>query len=454
VISRHLLRRGGQPLAVATCPVAALSGDARTMYAAALNAGVAIVEAFDDDGWPRVTTALETAVWVVDALLGTGIRGGARGWAATVIERVRDRGIRVAAVDLPSGLDADRPQIPGACLPATRTYTLCRPKIPLVFDPAAALAGRWEVVPIGIPDEAVAAEGVGLEWIDAARATSLLPRRPREGHKGTFGHLLLVAGSVGKAGAAVLAGRGALRGGVGLVTVAVPASVRPEVAVQQADWMTEALDEHAGALSRAATSRVLELCRERQALAMGPGLGRSPGTRAAVAAILAGRTVPLVLDADGLAALAAGPAPAPPLVITPHPGEAARLLDITSGDVQADRPAAARELARRYGATVLLKGRRTLTAAPDGRMSVNSSGNPGMGTGGTGDVLTGLLGAMLCRGLDGYDAARLAAFVHGDAGDRVAAELGEDGLIASDVAGAVALSLRDLSVAANDGDRQ
>jgi NAD(P)H-hydrate epimerase len=266
--------------------------------------------------------------------------------------------------------------------------------------------------------------------------------------------LLVVAGSRGKSGAAVLAGRAALRSGVGLITAAVPSGSLEAVAIQQAEIMTEPLEEtSAGAMAREAAPRVRQLLEDRDALAIGPGIGTSRETRRVVLSVLAERSCPAVADADALNALAGEKkkitpamtgAQRDPLVITPHPGEAARLLKSTTKKVQSDRVGAARKLARRTGAITILKGHRTLVAAPDGRIAVNASGNPGMATAGTGDVLTGMVGAFLARGMDAWDASRLAVFVHGDAGDRAAVDSGHDGLIAGDLLSRIPEAMQDL----------
>jgi NAD(P)H-hydrate epimerase len=226
------------------------------------------------------------------------------------------------------------------------------------------------------------------------------------------------------------------------MTAAVPEGSLPAVASQQAEIMTEPLAETSGGnLARTSVSRALHLLDDRDALAIGPGLGTSKETRQAVLSLLKRRSCPAVADADALNAIAEEKKVTPgllnarrfPITITPHPGEAARLLRCTTAKIQADRIAAVRKLARRSGGVTVLKGHRTLVAAPDGRVAVNSSGNPGMATAGTGDVLTGMIGAFLARGMEAWDAARLAVFVHGDAGDRAANELGRDGLIAGDL---------------------
>jgi len=308
------------------------------------------------------------------------------------------------------------------------------------------------VIDIGIPSEAVAAETATLEWLDTAVAARLMPLRPRDAHKGTMGHLLAVAGSPGKSGAAVLLARAALRSGVGLVTVATPRTVQALVASAQPEIMTFPLAEaRSGALGRVAAAEALDLLTSRTALALGPGLGTEGGTRAAVLAVISRRTAPAVIDADGLnafdpefhprSALSAG---AHPLVLSPHPGEAARLLRTSAREVQSERLESARRLARETGAVAILKGRTTIVAHPDGRASFNASGNPGMATAGAGDALTGVIGALLARGLSGFDAARLGTYVHGAAGDFVAAHSGEDGLIAGDLVDALPEVWREL----------
>ena len=438
VAARHL-RRLGVAAAVRLVADGPLSADAARELARAREAGCPVEEIGDEGAWSRAFGALDRDAVVVDALLGTGVRGGARGLISRTIEWISDSGGTVVAVDLPSGADADSGRLEGPVVRAHRTYTLCRPKPCLVLEPAASHAGTWTVIDIGIPDAAVAAERAELAWLDEAGAAALYVPRSPDAHKGAMGRLLVFAGSRGKSGAAVLAGRAALRAGAGLVTVATPRSVQAVVAGAQAELMTEGLSEtRAGSASRAAAGAVLALARDRTALAIGPGLGTAAETRAAALAVLDRAAIPCVVDADGLNALAArrGRRPraqAPPRVLTPHPGEAARCLRTSAADVQADRLGSARRLAEEYASIVVLKGRRSIVAHPDGRGSINASGNPGLATGGTGDALTGIIGALLARGLDAFDAARLGTYVHGAAGDRAAAARGVDGLVAGDV---------------------
>jgi NAD(P)H-hydrate epimerase len=310
------------------------------------------------------------------------------------------------------------------------------------LEPAASHAGPWSVIDIGIPDEAVSAEGSDLEWLDEATAVGLMPARPAEAHKGTMGHLLVVAGSRGKSGAAVLTARAALRSGVGLVTVAAPRSIQPVVATAQPEVMTEPIDETStGAAAASAATRVLDLLGSRDALAIGTGLGTEAPTREMVLTVLSRRRCPAVVDADALNVLATGGPDAlraalpkhAPWVLTPHPGEAARLLESSTAAIQADRLGSARRLADLTGAMVVLKGHRTVIASPGGGASINSTGNPGMATAGSGDVLTGIVGALLARGVAPRDACRVAVFAHGDAGDRAAERKGQEGMIAADL---------------------
>ena len=437
VVAQHLGRCGVVPLVLLLARAEELSGDAATNLERAREAGLDVREVPDEAAWSTVASTLSGPRVIVDALLGTGVRGGARGLVATAIEAMNASGASICSVDLPSGIDADSSEVSGIAVRANRTYTLCRPKLGLMLGAAATHAGEVRVIPIGIPDEAVQAEVPKLEWLDAFAAGPLLPEREQDSHKGTYGHLLALAGSRDKSGAAVLVARGALRCGVGLMTVATPSSAQERIAVQQAELMTEALPEtDSGSLAASCADAVLALLSQRDAMVLGPGLGTEAETVQAIRSIVGASTTPLVIDADGLNAFEPGtlqPSQDVRCVITPHPGEAARLLGCATAAVQADRLGAAHSLATATGAVVILKGHRSLVVSPDGRVSINSSGNPGMATGGTGDVLAGAVGAFLARGLEPWDAARLATFVHGVAGDEAAKRLGVESLIASDL---------------------
>jgi len=454
VIARHLAGAGLAPRVILAARKADLRGDARVNLRAAAGIGLTIEETATPAAWRKIAGSLDGFQVIVDALLGTGLRGAVRGFAARIIEdvnRAAAAGAGVLAVDIPSGLSGSSGEVPGPAVAATRTVTFCRPKIAHVLPPACDLVGTLHVVAIGIPDAAVEAEKdarlhlVEPRWL----AARLRPRSPGA-HKGEFGDLLIIAGSRDRSGAAALAARAALRGGAGLVTVATAASAQPILAPQAAEMMTSPLAEtRAGAVSEAAIERALELAAGRDVLAVGPGLGADPPTRAFVRRFVAATRQPLVLDADGLNAFEGKGAELSGrervLVITPHPGEMARLAGSTIRRVLADRLAAARKVAAARRCWVVLKGHRTIIAGPDGLTHVNPTGNPGMATAGAGDALTGFLAALLGCRYEPRDACLLAVWLHGRAGDLAAGRLGKEALTAGDLIEAWPEALRELT---------
>jgi NAD(P)H-hydrate epimerase len=396
-----------------------------------------VAEIVAEAGLPALERALARAHLAVDALLGTGLAGPARGTVARAIEAINASGRPVVSLDLPSGLGSDGGTLLGPTVRASLTATFAGYKRSLLLYPGAAEAGRVSVVDIGIPPTE-AERGIATFLLEAADIRPHFPPRRADAHKGSFGHLLVVAGSVGKTGAAALAGRAALRSGVGLCTVAAPASQQPIVAALGMEHMTEPLPETAGqALSLKARERILDLASRADAVALGPGVSLDPETQELVRALVREVERPMVVDADGLSALArhldlVERAPAA-RVLTPHPGEMARLLGTSVAAVQADRLETARGLAVGHRAHVALKGAGTVIAALDGRVFINSTGNPGMASGGSGDVLTGMVGAFLARGLDALAALQAGCFLHGLAGDLALAGSGQEGLIAGDI---------------------
>jgi len=434
VVARWLRRRGLRPLVLLAARVEDVTGDAAAKLAALGRAGVSPIVVEDA---AQAAPHLADARVVVDALLGTGTRGAPTGLTAVLIESINASGRPVVALDIPSGLPADGGPPSGPAVRATATLTFAGLKYGLVQAPGLDFAGRVTVVPIGIP-EAEVGRGIRAWTIERADVAAHFPPRPRETHKGTYGYLLIVGGSLGKTGAAALAARAAMRAGGGLVATATAASQQPVVAGLVVESMTEPLPETAaGTVALAARERVLELARTRDAVALGPGLGLDAETQELARQLARDLDRPLVLDADALTAIAGRlellrGAPAP-RCLTPHPAEMARLLGASVADVQRDRVGAARGLATEYGVHVALKGATTVVAAADGRVFLNPTGNPGMASGGTGDVLTGIVGAFLARGMDASDALVAGVYLHGSAGDLAAARLGEESLIASDV---------------------
>jgi hydroxyethylthiazole kinase-like uncharacterized protein yjeF len=358
-------------------------------------------------------------------------------------------GIPIVSVDLPSGLSADTPHLTGDCVAATMTVTLAAPKLSLVLPPGEDQAGDVVIADIGIPHDVIEAlEGRQIELLTPEQVRLMVHPRPADSHKGDYGRVTVVAGSRGKTGAAHLAGLGALRSGAGLVTVATPHSCVSIVAALASEYMTEGLAETGdGGVAGEAVDALLAL--KQDVIACGPGLGRSADTRAFVRALVERSPVPLVLDADAVLAFAEDPGQLVGrderhIIITPHPGEMAQLLGRTIEDVQANRVEVASEFAATHQVYVVLKGHRTVIATPSGLVSINPTGNPGMATGGTGDVLTGMLAAWLAQLLDADAACRLGVFLHGAAGDLAAAHEGRVSMIAGDVLNHIGPALEQL----------
>jgi NAD(P)H-hydrate epimerase len=345
------------------------------------------------------------------------------------------------SLDLPSGLGSDQGALLGPTVKATLTATFAGYKRSLLLHPGASHAGRVAIIDIGIPPAEVE-RGIATFVLEEADARRHFPPRRADAHKGSFGHLLVVAGSVGKTGAAALAGFAALRSGVGLCTIATAASQQPIVAALGMEPMTEPLAETVGqTVSLKARERILELAARTDAVALGPGLSLDPETQELIRGLVVDVRRPMVVDADALSALgghldlldrAAGPR-----ALTPHPGEMARMLGSTVAEVQADRLETVRMFCVRHRVALALKGAGTVIGDPAGRVFINPTGNPGMASGGSGDVLTGMVGAFLARGLDALTALQAGCFLHGLAGDLACAERGEDSLIAGDIIEAI-----------------
>jgi NAD(P)H-hydrate epimerase len=318
------------------------------------------------------------------------------------------------------------------------TVTMVLPKRGLMLLPGAAFAGQVKVADIGIPPEVVEKEAIPVTLLRQGLAWGLMSERDRDAHKGDFGHLLVIAGSQGKTGAAVMAAKGALRTGCGLASIATPISLVPIIQQQLVEAMCVPAGESIDAtLGIGSEEELLKASGKMQACAIGPGLSTHYETVQVVKNIVQRINVPVVIDADALNALA-GSAEIlakikAPVVVTPHPGEMARLLGISGDDVQSDRIGSAQGLAEEYNITVVLKGAGTVIATPNGDVFINATGNPGMATGGTGDVLTGMIGSLLAQGYGPTQAACLAVYLHGLAGDLAAAEKGEAGMIAGDL---------------------
>ena len=448
-LARHLTARGYEVEILVVTGGRGLRGDAEVQLQICRKAGLAIHE---DQGEESIFAAVDLvsgADLVVDAVFGTGLTRPLEGMFARLVEAINMLPIPCVAVDLPSGLNGSSHGVMGPHVQADLTVTFGAPKVPHVLLPAAGSVGQVVVADLGIPPGLIAEAAGDLHLLTEEDLSGYLAPRPAASHKGDFGHALIVAGSVGKSGAAILAARAAVRSGAGLVTVAAPEPIVQTVELGSLESMTLPLAVgDGGGLDPRTVDEILDFSRDKRALAVGPGLGIHDSTAAAVRAIVAGCDLPLVLDADGLNAFEGAiddlSAAACTRVLTPHPGELARMVGQSVSEIQADRVLSVRDAARRSGAVVVLKGAQTLVASPSGGVYINATGNPGMASGGTGDVLTGILVGLLAQGLDAMSAACLSVWVHGAAGDGALEGRGTLALTAGDVLTALPAALQEL----------
>jgi NAD(P)H-hydrate epimerase len=430
LVAARLLRQAGRAVDVlAVWPPESLRGDAAEQLRRLPGEPP---EAF-------AAARLQGASVVVDALLGTGSTGAPRGEAAEAIEAMTAAGVPVVAADIPSGVDASTGEVGGTAVQAVATATFHAAKVGLWIHPGKAHAGQVEVVDIGIPPGGPTPPPIGLL---TRGVLGEVPRRGADSTKFSSGVVDVMGGSSGLTGAPTMAAMAAMRAGAGYVTVLAPALLENTFALRLLEAMTAGMPEEDGALTPAAVEPALERLRRAAAAALGPGLGRTPGAQAFARTILARIDVPLVIDADGLNALAEGfprdlPQRRAPTVLTPHAGELGRLLDVESDEIGRRRLAHARAAAERAGAIVVLKGDDTLVTDPGGTVAVSPGGAPALATAGTGDVLSGVTAAMLAKNIGAFDAVCAAVFLHLRAGQLAAAPHGPDGVIASDVVAAL-----------------
>ncbi|MHB8381571.1 MAG: NAD(P)H-hydrate dehydratase [Candidatus Binataceae bacterium] len=417
-----------------------LKGDALRACRDFTGAGGAIVEVPDEADPGAAFGARPGAI--IDGIFGTGLNAPVHGAARAAIERMNALGVPIVAVDIASGVDSDSGAIMGAAVRAAHTVTFGYAKFGHVSYPGAEHCGELAIAEIGFAAGAIREIAPGGLFYQAGDARAHLTPRAIDANKGNFGHPIILAGSRGKSGAAILASRAALRAGAGLVTVAIPESIQTIVACAQAELMTEAVAERDGHFAgKLAAATIAHLIAGKSAIVFGPGVGMNDDTKDLLMWLLRDGVAsarPMLIDADGLNALAAlgaaaAASAAGPLVMTPHPGEMGRLLAMSAAEVNANRIGAAQRLAKLTGANVLLKGARSVVADASGRVIVNSSGNPGMATPGMGDALSGIVGALMTPKTQPFEALALGVFLHGHAADRVAKRIGAVGYIADDL---------------------
>jgi NAD(P)H-hydrate epimerase len=450
VVARTLMQRGVSVSVFLMGRVADVRGDARLNLEILGRLGVTVVVIGDSQAWELHFSEVRDCSIIVDAIFGTGLNAPVSGLIESVIADVNAAGITVVSIDVPSGLSADAVEPIGASIEADTTITLGAPKLPLILPPGEHRAGDIVIADIGIPADVIESlEGPRIALLTRHGMRELITPRVPESHKGDYGRVLIVAGSRGKTGAAHLAAVGALRSGAGLVTVATPASCQAVVATMGPEYMTEALREAGdGGIDPECVDRVLEMARD--VIALGPGLGQASTTQHFVRSLVDRASMPMVIDADGLNAFGENPdrlagREGRDVIITPHPGEMARLVGMSTDEVQASRLEIARNFAVAHRLYVVLKGHRTLIATPDERIFINPTGNPGMATGGTGDVLTGMIAAWLAQLLDAEAACKIAVYLHGMAGDLAEADEGEVALTSSDLGGRIGDAILELT---------
>ena len=452
VVARHLLDRGAQVQVFLAMPREKMAGDA-AVFARVFEAlpGALVRDASFEEDATTWRAYLAGADVIVDAVFGTGLRSDVIGPAAAAIRAMNAIDTLRVAVDIPSGLDADTGVVRGGAVLAHVTATMGCRKLGLVLDPDAPV-GRVEVVDLGVPPdaalEAARAEGPLCYWLERADVARMLPRPGPGAHKGTAGHVLIIAGSAGKTGAALLAARAALRTGAGLATMATTRAGQTALDAKVVAEMTAVYADGDDA-DGASYARILALAGRMKAAALGPGIPTGPGMAAMVRRLVGELPIPLVVDADALnllgedaAALATSARAA--RVLTPHPGEMARVCGLPVGEISKDRLGHARRLAERSRAVVVLKGARTVIARPDGTAHINPTANPALGTAGSGDVLTGVIASLLGQGLAAPDAACAGVFVHGESAETAIRTLGSHNLMAGDLPDAIARTLEGL----------
>lgn len=392
-------------------------------------------------------------LWI-DAILGTGLQSDVKGYFREVIEFINSLNKPVFSVDIASGLDSDTGRPHGVCIRAAATATFAFAKPGHVLYPGATHSGNLEIIEIGIPPYIAEQVGPNHYLLTREEVRSYFDPRPPEFHKGNTGHLMVIAGSPGKTGAAAMTAISAMRIGAGLVTLGIPGGLNPILETRVLEAMTLPLPETVdGLLDESAFDAVLDQLPGKKCMAIGPGLGLSDPTTTLVHRLLRESTLPLVIDADGLNCLAGHTRILEnldiPIILTPHPGEMSRLVNESVAEVQKDRIGCARTFARRFGVHVILKGARTVIAHPDGDVFINPSGNPGMASGGMGDVLTGMIAGLVAQGYSPRKAAHAGVYLHGKAADALVRQTGPFGYLASDVMEVIPGCIRDLMCSDN-----
>jgi len=449
VVARHLFNQGCRPLVMLLGTEQEVKGDAALNLRIAQRIGIEIVKITSPKVWDKHKARVSRSTLLIDAIFGTGLSKPAKGLYAKVIEDMNKSKAYIIAVDIPSGLSTDTYQIIGPCVKADLTVTLAAPKIAHVFPPAEDWVGELVIGEISVPRFLFEDDNLKLELVERKEILPYFKKREKDTHKGTYGHLFIISGSFGKTGAAVMAGKAALKMGAGLVTIGTPQSCLPMVARPMVELMTEPLPETSErTISSQALEKASTLLKDKDALLIGPGISTHRSTAEFVLSLLPKIKFPIVIDADALNILASKPeilkSLRKPVILTPHPGEFARLLHLPTREVLERKLELVPEFSEKYGVYLVLKSYKTLISTPGGKVYINPTGNPGMASAGSGDVLSGMIASMIVQEKNLLEAILAAVYVHGLSGDLGAEKLGEKFLTAANIINYLPRTLKQL----------
>lgn len=444
VVCRHLLAAGGLPECFLLGKKGKVEGDAKINLEILEASGFRVIE-LQNSILREFTEHLQQSSLVVDAIFGTGFKGKLEGFAARVVERINSSALPVVSIDCPSGLNSDSGRIEGLCVNAKVTVTMCLPKIGLLFYPGRKSVGELWVADIGVPDKIIEEEAISTRVVESYEV--VLPKRDPAGYKTTFGWVAVISGSPGMTGAGAMVSSASLRCGAGMVTLCLPESLNLPLEAKLTEVMTHPLPEtEVKTLSMNALAAMEPVLRKADVLAVGPGLSTHSETKKLICSLIEGVDLPMVIDADALNAMTGRTEllkeRKAPTIITPHPGEMARLTGLKVSEIIESKPRVASQFANENKVVMVLKGPPTVVASPDGQIFINPTGNSGLATAGSGDVLTGMIAGMLAQGLDPVEAAMTGVYLHGSAGDIMADRYTEYGLMATDILEAIPIAIK------------
>lgn len=448
-VARHLYNLGANVLVILLAPEESIKGDAQINLNIVKNLDIKLVEMKDESIYEDIALALCLADVVVDGLIGTGIKGKVDSLFSSVIKLINTLSRYVISIDIPSGVNGDTGEICGICIDANKTVTLGLPKPGLYIGEGAKFAGEVVVADIGIPPKVIESKKLSISLIDKKNVSDLIPKRYLDTHKGDYGKVLILAGSIGLTGAAALCSQAVLRSGAGLATVGIPATLNSIMECKLTEVMTLPLtDKGRGCLDSTCIEEIEKVLNRFNVVAVGPGLGRNSEITKIVSWLIEHSPIPLVIDADGINSLSENidvlKRAKSQIVLTPHLGEMSRITGLSIETISKDRLNIVKQYAEKWNCTIVLKDWRTVIATPDGEIMINTTGNPGMATGGTGDVLTGIIASFIGQGLKANEASMAGVYIHGLAGNIASAEKGQVGMIAGDLLESIPYAIKTI----------